>query len=150
MAPLAWLAVEKLSLENVAERGVEKAVEPSDRIELLHIDTAIRQAFPLNWGSRSRWMLTPGHPAKWGASEGPNPHAVAVAEKKFLHFLDRVGWVSHVNSPEKVALPETPALPLLLWSDKSSQTLGMSANIGLLLDRYFSSGRYELTLSASI
>ena len=44
MAPLAWLAVEKLSLENVAERGVEKAVQPSDRIELLHIDTAIRHA----------------------------------------------------------------------------------------------------------
>ncbi len=44
MAPLAWLAVEKLSLENVAERSVEKAVEPSDRIELLHIDTAIRHA----------------------------------------------------------------------------------------------------------
>jgi hypothetical protein len=44
MALLAGLAVEKLSLENVAERGVEKAVQPSDRIELLHIDTAIRHA----------------------------------------------------------------------------------------------------------
>ena len=42
--PLAWLAVEKLTLENVAECGIEKAVEPSDRIELLHIDKAVRHA----------------------------------------------------------------------------------------------------------
>jgi hypothetical protein len=32
------LAVEKLALENVAER------EPSDRIEFLHIDRAVRHA----------------------------------------------------------------------------------------------------------
>jgi hypothetical protein len=44
MATLAWLAVEKLALENVAECGIEKAVEPSDRIELLHIDRAVRHA----------------------------------------------------------------------------------------------------------
>ena len=44
MAPLAWLAIEKLALENVAQCGVEKAVEPSDWIELFHIDRAIRHA----------------------------------------------------------------------------------------------------------
>ena len=44
MAPLAWLAIEKLALENVPECGIEKAVEPSDRIELLHVDRAIRHA----------------------------------------------------------------------------------------------------------
>ena len=44
MAPLAWLVIEKLALENVAQRGVEKAVEPTDRIELLHVDRAIRHA----------------------------------------------------------------------------------------------------------
>jgi len=43
-APLAWLAVEKLTLENVAECRIEKAVEPSDRIELLHIDKTVRHA----------------------------------------------------------------------------------------------------------
>jgi hypothetical protein len=43
-----------------------------------------------------------------------------VAEKKSLHFFDRVDLVLHVSSPEKVVLPETPALPFLLWSDKSS------------------------------
>src|SRR5215472_9588015 len=44
MATLAWLAIEKLALENVAERNVEKAVEPTDRIELLHVDGAVRHA----------------------------------------------------------------------------------------------------------
>ena len=43
-APLAWLAVEKLTLENVAECRTEKAVEPSDRIELLHVDKTVRHA----------------------------------------------------------------------------------------------------------
>src|SRR6516164_4519272 len=42
MAPLAWLAIEKLALENVAQCGVEKAVEPTDGIELLHVDRAVR------------------------------------------------------------------------------------------------------------
>jgi hypothetical protein len=43
-----------------------------------------------------------------------------VAEKKPLRLLDRVDLVTHVSSLAKVVLPETPALPFLLWSDKSS------------------------------
>jgi hypothetical protein len=37
---------------------------------------------------------------------------VGSSRRSELHLLDRVGWVSHVNSPEKVALSETPARPL--------------------------------------
>jgi hypothetical protein len=38
------LSIEKLALENFAKRRVRKAVEPSDWIELLHVDIAIRHA----------------------------------------------------------------------------------------------------------
>jgi hypothetical protein len=38
------LAIEKLALENLAKRRVRKAVEPSDWIELLHVDIAIGHA----------------------------------------------------------------------------------------------------------
>jgi hypothetical protein len=41
---LTRLPVKKRALENLAERGVEKAIEPSDRIELLHVDIPIRHA----------------------------------------------------------------------------------------------------------
>jgi hypothetical protein len=29
-------------------------------------------------------------------------HVVAVAEKKFFHVLDCVGWVPHVSSPKRI------------------------------------------------
>jgi hypothetical protein len=41
---LARLPIEKWALENFAERGVEKAIEPPDRIELLHVDIPVRHA----------------------------------------------------------------------------------------------------------
>src|SRR5258708_7088088 len=41
---LPRLTVEKLALENLAERDVLEAVEPADRIELLHVDVAAGHA----------------------------------------------------------------------------------------------------------
>ena len=52
-------------------------------------------------------------------------YVVAMAEKKSMHLLDRVDLVSHVSCLAKVVLPETPALPFLLRSDKSSLDFGM-------------------------
>ena len=50
---------------------------------------------------------------------------VAASEEKPLRLLDRVDLVTHVSSLAKVVLPETLALPFLLWSDKSSLDFGM-------------------------
>jgi hypothetical protein len=44
LLPLARLPIEKLALENRAKRRVRKAVEPSDWVQFLHVDIAIRHA----------------------------------------------------------------------------------------------------------
>jgi hypothetical protein len=76
-------------------------------------------------------------------------HVVAVAVKKSLHFLDRVDLVSHVSSSEKVVLPNaSTAVPSVVRQERPDSRNGL-ANIDLLLERYFRSGRYKL-FSASI
>src|SRR5215831_21309772 len=44
LSALARLSIAEFALENFPERRVRKTVEPSDRIELLHVDIAIRHA----------------------------------------------------------------------------------------------------------